>query len=63
MAAVTRANRDRRSMQQQQCRWSTHRHRPVELMMGKVIDYALQEWAKAPTANPYADGQMSVPSV
>jgi hypothetical protein len=32
------------------------------MMPHRVTVHSLQEWGKVPTANAYADGQMSVPS-
>jgi hypothetical protein len=35
---------------------------PLPVQKGELKSDSLQEWAMSPTANPYADGQMSVPS-
>jgi hypothetical protein len=39
-----------------------NRHAVVEMIYIVTYGQALQEWAEAPTAKAYADGQISVPS-
>jgi hypothetical protein len=47
------------------CSWSTNHAVITGIFLARgrrISEESLQEWGKVPTANAYADGQMSVPS-